>query len=344
MFHIHKLVFALAFVLVSFEATQACQICMAFPKKSAADYLFAAHTVILAREEAFAYKPIEVLKGTKPEAKINLLVDSSTRRMLTANPRNSVLLVKLPDHNHHQNWMRLGVINPEIDPILRKVLSSASQWKADPLSRITYFTGLLKHHNSQIWTMAYLEVGRAPYSEIRRIAKVLPREQIRAFLKERRYIEWHPLYILLLAQEPEDEDRATIVRSFRTASRFGLTTGLLAAWSTAYIEITGEQAIDDIEKAFFKDQTRTPEVLQEVTKALSVHGTYGNAQLRDRIVASYQTLISVHPEMICSISSDLIAWKRTELADANSKHLASNHEENHKEVDGHSAPHQDDHH
>lgn len=324
------------------QATQACDLCVRFPKKSAADYLLGARTAILAREASFVYKPIEVLKGTTPESKIDLLVDSPTRRMLTANPTHSVLLTESPDGK----WQRIGVVNADVYPIVCKVLSSGAQWKTDPRSRISYFTGLLSHSNSQIRTLAYLEVGRAPYDEIRQMGKLVPREQIRAFLSDLQYIEWHPLYILLLAQEAEAEDRATITQSFRSAARFGLTTRL-AAWSTAYIEIAGEQAIDEIEKTILRDPTRTPAVLQEVTKALSIHGTHGNQQLRNRIVASYQTLVATHPEMICLVAKDLTTWKRPELRDEVSKHLAEDHDDGDhhgdKDDDHHDDTHTTDH-
>jgi hypothetical protein len=323
---------ALLFVLI--EATQACQLCVQFPNKSAADHLLAARTAILAREASFAYKPIEVLKGTAPESKIDLLVDSSTRRMLTANPTHSILLAESPDGK----WQRIGVVNTEFDPVVRKVLSSGAQWKTDPRSRISYFTSLLSHHNPQIRTLAYLEVGRAPYDEIRQMGKLIPRVQIRGFLGNLQYVEWHPLYILLLAQEAEDQDRATIARSFRSATRFGITTRL-AAWSTAYIEIAGEQAIDEIEQNILKNLTRTPEVLQEVTKALSIHGTYGSEKLRNRIVASYQTLVATHPEMICIVAKDLTTWKRPELHDEISKHLATSHEKDDESPHPSSHPH-----
>ena len=51
--------------------------------------------------------------------------------------------------------------------------------------------------DSQIRTLAHLEVARAPYDTIRELRNVIPPQEIRSFLADFRYIEWHALYILL---------------------------------------------------------------------------------------------------------------------------------------------------
>jgi hypothetical protein len=307
-----------ALLFVSIGTAQACQICVPIPTESAADHILAARTVILAREAAFAYQPVEVLKGKAPEAKIDLLVDSATRRLLAANPERSVLLVESPNGE----WRRIGLADAEVKSITRKVLVSGVKWEAEPRSRVAYFSNLLNHANPQLRKLAHLEVGRAPYDEIRRLGEALTREEIRTFLADLRYMEWHPLYILLLAQNPDAEDRATIVKSFRSAARFRTTTRL-AAWATAYVEIEGEKAIAEIEQTFFKTGERSVEELREVAKALSVHGSNGDKNMRDRIVKAYEVLVANYPSLTPQVATDLIAWKRTELAEAVGKYVAS---------------------
>lgn len=307
-----------ALLFVSIKATQACQICVPFPTASAADHILAARTAILAREAAFAYQPVEVLKGKAPEAKIDLLVDSTTRRLLASDPDSSILLVESPEGE----WSRIGVADAQVKSITRKVLVSGAKWKAEPRSRIAYFSNLLGNHNPQVRRLAHLEVGRAPYDEIRRLGEALTREEIRTYLADLRYMEWHPLYILLLAQNPAAEDRATIIKSFRSAARFGTTTRL-AAWATAYVEIEGDKAIAEIEQTFFNAGERGVEELREIAKALSVHGSNGNKTRRDRIVKAYENLVSNYPSLTPQVATDLIAWKRTELAEAVGKYAAS---------------------
>ena len=210
----------------------------------------------------------------------------------------------------------------ELASLVQKILGSARVWEREPKLRVDFFGRLLGHQDSQISSLAHLEVGRAPYREIKRMKDALPRDEIHAFLKNVRYLEWHALYILLLAQSEDPQDQKMIADSLRSAARFSSTTRL-AAWATAAIEVEGADAIDFIEAEFFQDAERSDKELEEVAKALSVHGSNGHMHLRDRIVAAYQSLLKNHPSMTATIANDLIAWKRTELADEILEYLAA---------------------
>ena len=312
-----------ALLLASIGASQACQICVPYPKQSAADHLLAAQTVVLAREnpdKPFSYRATEVLKGTH-QAEIDLFLDSSTRRMLAAYPQRSIALASLRDGDS-PGWKRIGTADNVTGPVLREVLASGTTWQQYPRRRVEYFATFLGHKNPQLRALAHLEVGRAPYNQIRQLGDALSRDEIRSFLSNYRYAEWHPLYILLLAQNPEPEDRATILKSFQSAARFG-TTDRLAAWATALIEIQGAEAIEEIERLFFNKTSRSQSEVEEVTRALSVHGTNGTPDRRDRIVSSYRAALAHYPDLTPQIAKDLIAWKRSELSGKIAEYAAS---------------------
>ena len=57
---------------------------------------------------------------------------------------------------------------------------------------------------------------------------------------------------------------------------------------------------------------RSDEELQEVLKALSLHGSEGRVELRDQIVSAYGKLLRVHPQMSGWAAADLLAWNRTQ--------------------------------
>ncbi len=304
---------------------RACQICIPFPKKSAADFLIGSDAVVLAREDPrrpFHFAAVEVLKGDPDPGEIDLFLDSATRRLLAAYPERSVVLVRT-DGGEDAGWRRVGIAAGDFAPLVRDVLEFAPDWQASPKRRTAFFATKLGHEDAQVRTLAHLEVARSPYGEIRRLGGALPRERLRAFLADFRYIEWHPLYILLLAQSEHPEDRALIEDSLRSAAEFGIATNL-AAWATALIEIEGAAALDLIETHFLRDADRKPEELREIVLALSVHGAEGHTHLRDRIVAAYGTLLAGHPEMARHVADDLIAWRRNELAEPLAKYLAAN--------------------
>lgn len=309
--------FGIAFLVLlsSIEAMQACQICVPFPKKSAADYLIDADVVVLAREDPerpFHFQTMEILKGAAGEKPIDLFLDSSTRRILTAYSDRSVVITKTSEKGR-AIWKRIGMADSDTGPLVRKILKLEPIWKENPRQRIDFFSQFLGHENPQISTLAHLEIARAPYSEIRRLRNILPRDEIRQFLGNVRYIEWHALYILLLAQSEDKRDQQFIRESFDSAAKFEITIRL-AAWATAYIELDGNEALRKIEELYFGNSGRSETEIRIILQAISLHGTNGDTDLRDRIVESYGSLITHYPSVIPEVTRDLAAWKRTEYA------------------------------
>ena len=131
----------------------------------------------------------------------------------------------------------------------------------------------------------------------------------RPLLQRREYIEWRPLAILLLAQKAEQRDRKLIETSFQGCQKFGLTTNL-AAWATAYIEIHGEPAVEEIEATYLGDSQRSAAEIRAVLMALSVQGQAAVARLRHRIVKSYGVALQFHPWTAGSIVVDLTEWEQ----------------------------------
>ena len=159
-----------------------------------------------------------------------------------------------------------------------------------------------------MFELAYLELARAPYSFIKKVGRVLPREVINRILRERQYFEWRGLAILMLAHSTDQRDRKYIEDSFRDSHELSLTTNL-AAWATAFIEINGASAIDTIHKYYLCDPTRSEAEVRAVVTALSVHGNDGHVHLRDTIIKSYGTALNNHPEVAGLIAADLTSWK-----------------------------------
>ncbi len=293
----------------------ACQICIPFPKKSAADYLIEAETVVLAREDAerpFYFATVATLKGDPGDEKIDLFLDSTTRRVLATYPQHSIVLARLTD-GEKKMWRRIGTADKDMGPVVKDILAASAVWEKEPEQRITFFARRLGHDNPQVSTLAHLEIARAPYNEIRDCSGFLSRDEIHTFLDNIRYADWHPLYILLLAQSDAPADHELIRDSFGSAARFGSTLRL-AAWATALIEIEDGKGVAKIEERYFRKAARKPEELLAVIQALSVHGTNGHTHLRERIIAAYGTLLENHPSMAPQVVRDLTAWKRTEFA------------------------------
>lgn len=311
---VRYLLFAAIAVSGLVRSAQACSICIAYPRQSAADVLIDSPCVVLAREDSdqpFSYAPVEVLIASDDVGPIDLLLDSQTRRILSSDPGRVVVLAR---DGQDSRWRNLGVADAAYVDIVRRLVAFAPQWRGrqGDAQRVEFFLPLFGHENSTIHELAYLELARAPYGTIQRLARAVPRESLEPILRNPIYIEWRPLAILLLAQSPEATDKQYILESFCAAERIGLTRNL-AAWAAAAIELQGADAVSFIRDSYLRDPDRQREELIEIVKALSLHGTEGRTELRDQIVSAYDVLLDAHPYMIEYIVKDLIAWKRAEL-------------------------------
>lgn len=166
----------------------------------------------------------------------------------------------------------------------------------------------------RFFELAYLELGRAPYSAIKKFARSISRDDLRPMLTRREYIQWRSLAILMLSQNADEQDREFIESSFHGCQRFSLTTNL-AAWATAYIELNGASAVEEIEEQYLGNANRTEAEVRAVITALSVHGHDGQVGLRHRIAYSYATALAVHPEVAGVIATDLTKWKKWQYRD-----------------------------
>ena len=318
----HVLALVSAVVCLPLVSSRACQLCTPYPKETTADLLLKADAVVLAREDparSFQFAAIEVLKGDPGDHSIDLFLDSATRRILAAEPERSVVLTLNkadcdPDEEDCGlvTWQRIGVADDEFGPVVRQILAAGKEWLTDPDSRYDFFAGWLGHANIQLRHLAHLEIARAPYRRILECRDEVSREEIYRLLGNVRYIEWHPLYILLLAAKNDPADHERIRKSFYSCARYSTAT-TLQAWAAAYIEIAGAEAIDSVEEHYFQRSDRTREEIRAVIQALSVHGSRGHVHLRDRIMASYAVLLKSYPQHAADLLKDLESWKRTDF-------------------------------
>ncbi|MFN0056641.1 MAG: hypothetical protein ACKV0T_31220 [Planctomycetales bacterium] len=291
----------------------ACPICMPLPRQTVADRLIAAEVVAFGRldpEQPFSFAAVKILKGELAVSQVELFADSATRRQLAADESRRVLLVKSPE-----GWENLGVADGEYQTIVERILTFAPEWGGAKggQKRLEYFLSLWNHENRMIFEMAYLELGKAPYSSIREFGSRIPVEELQPILTQRGYLEWRSLAILMLAQRDEESTRRLITSAFENCARFSQTMHL-SAWATAYVELYQSEGVEAIERLYLKNRARSPEEIRGVLTALSVQGRQNDAALRARIVASYGSVFSVHPQATDSIVRDLSDWQEYRYA------------------------------
>jgi len=285
------------------------------PVKTLADRLLEADALVLAREDParpFHYAVVEVLKGDPGGAPLDTFLPSADRRVLAQFPQRHMLLARARPGG---GWAALGIADGAYERVVRQVLEHADTWipgETANRQRLAAFVPLLGHADTRLHELAYLEIGRAPYSEIRRIAATVPLETVRGMLDQPRYLEWRSLAILMLAQSERPVDRERVRTTFADKQRLSSTFNL-AAWATAYLAIEGMSGLERIRHWYLENPERSREELREIVKALSVVAG-ADITLREPVAAAYRTLLGTHPLLAPEVTRDLIAWHRWEFA------------------------------
>lgn len=315
---VRVLLFCVCVLTFVSDGVYACTICIPYPTRTATDELVQADTVVLAREnpdKPWSFIVVEALKGDPGKATaINQFLNSFTRRMLQLYPERGVVFAR--GEGAKSNWRSLGFADKEFENVVRKIILMSPRWKIlDQFDqeRLDFFAPYLGHKNRRLHELAYVEIGRAPYSAIKKLPANWSRKQIRLLLKNPVYLEWFPLAILMLAHTGTPDDQRFIRQRSMSHMHHRITVNL-SAWATALIEIDGEDAVEVIEKQYFRSSNRTKAELKAVTAALSEHGNDGHIYLRDRIVQSYSALLDTYPNMANLVTQDLIKWQRWELS------------------------------
>ena len=216
-----------------------------------------------------------------------------------------------------ETWRTLGLAGPAYQRVAREILDRRADWLADAgksdMERPLFFVPYLTHSDAALAVLAYLEVARAPYAQIRELNGTVPREEIYKVLRNLAYIEWHPLYLLMLGTSSDPKDAAFMRRRLDSAARFDLASNL-SAYATAYVEMAGEAALAFLEETFLSGHNRDRTVVAEIVRALSVHGAEGRTELRDRIVGLYRELLDRRPYLAGIVATSIAGWDVTALA------------------------------
>lgn len=297
-------------------SARACAICVPYPERTLADRLLENDEILFAREvedSPYIFSPIETLRGAEASTPIKLFCDSATRRKLQYIPDSAVVLAR---KSSADEWRMITFVDSVQQPFIRALVEHGGAWGDTPDygERVHYFSTLLTSEHPQIREQAYLEVGRAPYSMIKPLAREVSRKQIYELLANFRFIEWHSLYILFLGQSDHPNDRAYLRKQAESSARLGLTTNL-AAWLTAFIEAHPETGLEEVVQWYFSNSDRSKAELEQVMTSLSVLGSQKTSAdlpfflLRDKIIRSYATLLDNYPEMAGRVARDLAMWQ-----------------------------------
>jgi hypothetical protein len=291
---------ALAFLVASGPFTtstaQACTVCFELPRDSVADRIIDADLVVILREDPerpFHYSVHEVLAG--PSANVPpppFLVDAVMRARLSANPNDGALAT----WTTIGGWQLHGHATPAFQDVARGVVAASSGWSdpAEDRARFDFFAALHASTDPAVQELALIELARLPYAFLRDLRPGLDRQQVARRLVDPQYMEWAPIYILILGQSDDPADHAFVRRAAKAALSPGSRRSL-AAWVTAWIEIDGVQAVDAILQDHVSDRSLSESDVRALALALAEHVMSGDPEVASRALTALEAATAQHP-------------------------------------------------
>jgi len=292
---------ALALLVLTTPAA-ACPVCMDKPEVTLADRLLRADAVVIAREDParpFHYAPVATLRGEAGAVPIPLLLDSATRRRLDARPDDGVLFVR-----NREDWSRAGYADAAWRELAAAILDEGPGWDEDPVARFAFFETLLHDQEGGLRRIAIDELSRAPYGQIRSMAKPLDAATASRALTDRTEIPWRAFHIRMLGLSERPEDQALVRARNATAAHLGGSPEL-DAWATALVEIDGPGGVARLAEDWFETPGRDVEALRAVITAFTVQAREGDPALRPPILAVLHNLPSRRPGVAGSVAAAL---------------------------------------
>jgi hypothetical protein len=289
-------------LLVLAMPAAACPVCIDKPEATLAERLLRADAVVIAREDParpYHFAPVATLRGAAGAVPIPLLLDSTTRRQLTARPEEGVLFVRDGD-----TWTHAGYADAASREIVTAILAEGPSWEGRTGARFTFFEALLHHQNGRFRRLAIDELSRASYGQIRSMAMPIDGATARRALSDRHQIPWHGFYILMLGLSERAEDQALVRDWNAAATRLGGSREL-DAWATALVEIDGAAGVSRLANDWFETAGRDVDAVRGVITALAVQAREGDPAVRPSILAALHDLPSRRPDVAGSVAKAL---------------------------------------
>lgn len=275
----------------------ACSFHTVLPEKSFSDRLTGASHIAFAREDIhrpFTFQVEHKVQGDFSNLDIPLLVDSTTRRRLNINSGDSVLLVRSADDG---SWHRLAYVHESDRDLFNRLVNAKGNWSAiaGRDTRFETFAALQDHPRAALQRIALTELDKTSYGQLRTMDVRLSAAELQSSFNDRFGLPWVPIRILMLGILGDAESKSAIQRAIQRAGSAGFERNL-GAWSTAFIEIEGDEAINLLTREFLLSGSQTRESIEMVLTALAVQRAQGEPSIRPTMDANIAKFLAAAPE------------------------------------------------
>jgi hypothetical protein len=287
--------------LVGSGSAKACQMCAAILQLtiSAQELVYAEHSVLaMPVADANEFRVVAVIKGDAPPANQIKIADVFRPALKSDKP---LLLIR--DKSWRQ-WVNFGPINADQADWLRQLSMTKRTFKMNDVEwreHVAYFLPYLENAEPMIAEIAFNELARAPYGALRSLKPHLDAAVARAWLKDPKLAARQPTYLLLLGIAGTAQDGRWLAERIEIA-RTTHATANLPALLGAYIELRGVAGLEQVEKLYLADASRTTPEIEAALVALKVHGESDSAA-RERVNEALKGFIKQNPSLASLVSA-----------------------------------------
>jgi len=275
---------------------------------SAQELIYAEHSVLaMPVADRNEFQVVAVIKGEAPP---DNKITGGVFRGVT-NSEKPLLLIRDDDWIQ---WVNFGQVSPDQADWLRKLSRTKrtiEMTEAEWREQVAYFLPYLENAEPMVAEIAFNEFASAPYDALRSLKPRLDAPAIRVWLNDPKLAARRPVYLLLLGVAGTEQDAGWVEERIEIARKTHSTNNLTPLLG-AHLEIHGIAGIDQIEKLYLSDATRTKPEIEAALVALRVHGDTDGAAVRDRVMQAFRLFAREQPSMASLVAPDLAASNKAE--------------------------------
>jgi len=304
----------------------ACAICLSAVTVTTGQKLDASDQVALAafHPDGRQFVLTETIKGN---VSIGSIVEASVDRSDIPPPEDGKLYL-IARNAMSGRWTDFGIIKAESADWLRQLVkTNDGRTKARPrawpvidpaqaaadstnwATRLPLVTPHLESDDPLVAEIAFAELSRAPYEEMRALKSNIDAGKVRHWVNDPALEKRHDAYLLLLgiAGGPDD---ASMLEQRLAAAHSAQDGNHVAAMLAADLELRGQARVAWIEENYLLDQRRSLPEIEAALLALNVQGGANSGTIpRQRVVDAYLRFIRERPPMSGFVATYLSDWK-----------------------------------
>lgn len=299
---------AAAAVLSLTAAARACPFCSA-PSLTFAEQVSQADAVVLVKWKA----------GKKSDGKLpgsTTYEISEIAKGSALKPGRQIVLSQFLPGKKGDKYLLLGMRavdvqwgRPvEVSSAGYKYIAHAPHPKKPTAERLKYYLKYLEFPDEVVATDAYAEFSNAPYKDIKKLAKDLPRERLRKWMSSSDTAPTRVgLYGLLLGLCGKAEDAKLMKKKILEKSK-DYRLGIEGVMS-GYLLLTGEKGLKVLETAKFEEEKVAFSETYAAMQAISFVWDYAPGKIKpDRLRRSMRLLLN-RPTVADLVIANLARWK-----------------------------------